>query len=104
MKLRLGGTEVELSYTLLCLAALSVLLGVFRGFVWCAAAIVLHEGGHLLMLARYGYFPKRIKIALFAIDIVDDGRQRRSVRENAWIIFSDLLRILFVFPRLICYT
>ena len=98
MKLRLGGTEVELSYTLLCLAALSILLGVFRGFVWCAAAIVLHEGGHLLMLARYGYFPKRIKIALFAIDIVDDGRQRRSVRENAWIIFFG------PFANFICFS
>ncbi len=87
MRLRLGGTQVELSYTLLCLAACCLLLGIFRGFLWCAAAIALHEGGHLLMMVRYGYFPERIKIALFTIDIIDGKREQRRARENARIIF-----------------
>ena len=87
MKLRLGRTELELSYTLLCAVALSVLLGVFQNFVWCAAAIALHEGGHLLAMARYGCLPERVKIALFAIDMVDGQRRQRSGRQNACIIF-----------------
>lgn len=87
MRLKLGKTEVEFSYTLLCLTAAAALLGVLGGFLWCAAAIVIHEGGHLLMMARLGYFPQRIKIALFSIDIVDNDRQRRTMRENVLIIF-----------------
>lgn len=87
MKLRLGRTELELSYTLLCAAGLSVLLGVWKDFVWCAVAIALHEGGHLLLMARYGCLPERIKIALFAIDIVDGHRGLRSDKQNAQIIF-----------------
>lgn len=87
MKLRLRQTEIEISYTLVCLTALSMLLGVFQGFLWCALAIALHEGGHLLIMARYEYFPKRIKIALFAIDIIDSERQQRSRKENLLIIF-----------------
>ncbi len=67
MRFRISETEVELSYTLLCLAAISVILGVFRGFLWCAAAIAVHEGGHLLMMLKC--------------------RQERSARENLLIIF-----------------
>ncbi len=87
MKLRLGATELELSYTLLCAAAVCVLSGLWSRFVWCAAAIAIHEGGHLLVMACSGYFPKRIKISLFAIDITDSARQQRSARENLRIIF-----------------
>ena len=78
MKLHLRHTEVELSYTLLCLTAAAVLLGVTQRFVWCAAAIAIHESGHLLAMRRCGYFPKRIKISLFAIDITDSARQERT--------------------------
>ena len=87
MRFRIAKTEVELSYTLLCLAAISVILGVFKGFLWCAAAIAVHEGGHLLMMRKCGYFPKRIKILPFSIAITDRQRQERSARENLLIIF-----------------
>lgn len=87
MRFRLASTEVELSYTLLCLAAVSLMLGLFSGFLWCAAAIAIHEGGHLLAMASCGYFPKRIKISLFEINISDDKRAARSVRQNLRIIF-----------------
>lgn len=87
MKLSIRKTEIEISYTLVCLTALSMLLGIFQGFLWCASAIALHEGGHLMMMARCGYFPKRIKITLFAIDMIDSERQQRRTRENLLIIF-----------------
>ena len=87
MKLRLRHTELELSYTLLCLAAAAVLLGIGGRFVWCALAIGIHESGHLIAMRRYGYFPKRIKISLFAIDITDSARQERTAKQNLFIIF-----------------
>lgn len=87
MKLRLRRTEVELSYALLCLAALAVLLGVWRDLLWCALAIAIHEGGHLAVMAALHCFPQKIKIAPFAIDIIDAGRAQRSARQNACILF-----------------
>ncbi len=87
MRFRLASTEIELSYTLLCLAAVCVMLGLFSGFLWCAAAIIIHEGGHMIAMISCGYFPKRIKISLFEINISDGKRAERSVRQNLRIIF-----------------
>lgn len=87
MKLRLSRTEIEVSYTLLCLFAVSVLLGASGGFLWCAAAIVLHECGHLAMMKVFGYFPERIKISLFEISVTDEKRHLRRFYQNVLIIF-----------------
>lgn len=87
MKFRLRSTEVIISYLVICMVAISVILGIFEGFMWCSAAIALHECGHLSVMASLGYFPKRIKISLFEISISDPGRQQRRTAENAWIIF-----------------
>lgn len=87
MKFKTAKTQFEVSYTLLCLVAVCIILGVFKSFVWCAAAVAVHECGHLTVMIYCGYFPKRIKIALFSIDIIDGERQRRSVRKNLLIIF-----------------
>ena len=72
MKLKIRQTEIEISYLLLCTAA---------------AAVVIHESGHLIAMKRIGYFPKRIKISLFEINIRDDSRQLRTAKENMLIIF-----------------
>ena len=87
MKLKIRQTEIEISYLLLCTAAAAVILDIFRSFVFCAAAVVIHESGHLLMMKKAGYFPKRIKISLFEIDIRDDSRQLQTAKENMRIIF-----------------
>ena len=87
MKFKIARTRFEVSYALLCLVAVCIILGVFKSFVWCAAAVVVHECGHLAAMVYCGYFPKRIKIALFSIDIIDGERQSRSVRKNLLIIF-----------------
>ena len=87
MKLKIRQTEIEISYLLLCAAAAAVILDIFRGFVFCAAAVVIHESGHLLMMKKAGYFPKRIKVSLFEIDIRDDSRQLQTAKENMRIIF-----------------
>lgn len=87
MKLRLRKTEIEVSFTLLCLLSAGAMLGLLDGMLWCAAAAAVHEGGHLLALLCCGYFPKRIKISLFEIDITDGSRHSRSFLQNALIIF-----------------
>ena len=87
MKFKIARTRFEVSYALLCLVAVCIILGVFKSFVWCATAVAVHECGHLAAMVYCGYFPKRIKIALFSIDIIDGERQSRSVRKNLLIIF-----------------
>ena len=87
MRFRLCGIRVEISYLLLCLAAMSVILGIFQSFCCCVLAVIIHESGHLITMRALGYFPERIKILLFEISISDPSRQERSARENMLIIF-----------------
>lgn len=104
MKLRLRHTEAELSYTLVCMAAVSILLGVWRDMLWCTAAIAVHEGGHLAAMAALGCFPAKIKISPFAIDIVDNTRAQRSLRQNAVILFfGPFANFICVLPCYLVY-
>lgn len=86
MKFKILKSEIEVSFTLLCVAALCVITGVFSSFLWCVLAIIIHESGHLVTMAMLGYFPERIKITLFEISISDATRQERTDRENFFII------------------
>lgn len=101
MKLRLFGTAVEVSYTLICAAALCVISGFYKTFVYCAAAVVIHESGHLFAMRLTGKFPKRIKISLFEINISDAQRHKRGSLENAFIIFFGPFANFICF--IVCY-
>lgn len=87
MRLKIKNTELELSYTLLCLAAICIILKIADSFALCALAITLHEAGHLSVMLFYGYQPDKIKISPFEIKISDPERERRRDRENFFIIF-----------------
>ncbi len=88
MKLKIAKINVEISFTLICIAGICVILGITSGFVWCAAAVLIHELGHLLMMLRLGFLPGKIKISAFEIKIFDSKRQSRSEKQNFFIIFS----------------
>ncbi len=88
MKLRIAKIKIEISFTLICIAGICVILGITSGFVWCAAAVLIHELGHLLMMIKLGFLPEKIKISAFEIKIFDSKRQSRSEKQNFFIIFS----------------
>ena len=88
MKLKIADVPVEISYTLICIAAVCVILNIFEGLVWCALAVIIHESGHLLAMLKCGHAPERIKISAFEIKIFDSKRQSRSEKQNFFIIFS----------------
>lgn len=88
MKLKIADVPVEISYTLICIAAICIILNIFEGLVWCALAVVIHESGHLLAMLKCGHAPERIKISAFEIKIFDSKRQSRSEKQNFFIIFS----------------
>ena len=104
MRFRLFRTEITVSFPLLCLLAAGIISGVLQGFWWCAAAIIIHESGHLLAMIRYGYFPERIKITLFQITVSDPLRPQRRGRENFWIIFfGPFANFICVIPLYLLY-
>lgn len=88
MKLKIAKIKIEISFTLICIAGICVILGITSGFVWCAAAVLIHELGHLLMMIKLGFLPEKIKISAFEIKIFDSKRQSRSEKQNFFIIFS----------------
>lgn len=88
MKLKINNISVEISYTLICVAAICVILNIFGGLICCASAVALHESGHLLAMKKLGYSPDKIKISAFEIKIFDSKRQQRRDRDNFFIIFS----------------
>ena len=88
MKLKIADVPVEISYTLICIAAICIILNIFEGLVWCALAVIIHESGHLLAMLKCGHAPERIKISAFEIKIFDSKRQSRSEKQNFFIIFS----------------
>ena len=88
MKLKIAKIKIEISFTLICIAGICVILGITSGFVWCAAAVLIHEAGHLLMMIKLGFLPGKIKISAFEIKIFDSKRQSRSEKQNFFIIFS----------------
>ncbi len=87
MKLRIFSTEVEVSYALICIAAICIILKIFDSMLWCALAITIHELGHLCAMIHFGCAPQKIKISAFEIKIVDSKRQLRSEKQNILIIF-----------------
>ena len=98
MSFKIGGTEILVSFTLLCLFACCVISGAAKSFLWCAAAVAVHESGHLIMMKKCGCFPKRIKISLFEISIADEKREQRGLWKNAAIIFFGPFANFICFP------
>lgn len=87
MKLRIFSTELEISFTLICVAAICVILNIFDGMLWCSLAIVIHELGHLFAMIHFGCAPKKVKISAFEIKILDSKRAEKSEKQNFFIIF-----------------
>ena len=88
MKFKIGSTDITVSYLLICAAAICVILGELEGFVWCCAAVTVHESGHLIAMCALGKPPERICVSLFNIKIEDGKRQGESLKNSLIIIFS----------------
>lgn len=88
MSVKLFGIRVSVSYPLLCAAALCMIADVFHGFLFGAAAVAIHESGHLLAMRLLGEKPDSVKLSLFEIEITDRFRVQRSQKGNVFVIFS----------------
>ncbi len=87
MKFNILNTEIRVSYLIVCAAALSLTANLFKGFVCCVFAVIIHESGHILAMYCMKSPPQKITVSLFQISIDDAGRNERSTRRNMIIIF-----------------
>lgn len=87
MRFKLFSIDFTVSYLLICLMAISVLLGILDKFLFCFISVILHEIGHFLPMCKMGYIPQKVRISLFEINITDLSRCQRSDFENFIIIF-----------------
>ncbi len=87
MKLTIRNVPVEISFTLVCIAAVCLVLNIFQGFLWCALAVVIHESGHLCAMLLCKSAPERVRISAFEIKLFDLKRALRDEKQNIFIIF-----------------
>ena len=101
MKLRILKTDIIISFTLVCLFAISIITGIAQEFLLCFLAVIIHESGHIILMCKFGYYPKEIKISLFEISILDNCRHKRGNKQNFLIIlfgpFANLICFIFFF-------
>lgn len=90
MTFRLGELRVEVSYPLAAAMALILIYDTSMSAALCLAAAVLHESGHLLMLHRFGSFPKKIRLTLFDIAITDSGKALRSTGKELAVTLAGI--------------
>lgn len=64
MRFKIRSTQIELSYTLICFAAIGIIITSFEGFLFCLLSIIIHEAGHLTAMCILGYPLERIKLSL----------------------------------------
>lgn len=107
MKLNIFSVKITVSYSLLCALTLCVILDEFKGLIFCTLSIIIHESGHIAMMALFGSRPESIKISFFEISINDSLREQRSRKQNFLIIlFGPLCNficfIIFYLLYLLC--
>lgn len=104
MKLIFGKLTVDISFPLAVVMTAVILYDSTSSVLVCLIAVILHESGHLLMLYRFGSFPKRIKLTLFDIAITDTHKAVRGFsRELAVILAGIVSNIIFFLFSLILY-
>lgn len=104
MKLRINKLEIEISYALVCIAAVCIILNLFSGFMCCALAVVIHELGHLCAMLIVGCAPEKIRISPFEIKIFDPKRHLRTEKQNFFIIFfGPLFNFICFIPFYLLY-
>lgn len=101
MKFKILKTDIIISFTLICLFAISIITGLAHEYLLCFLAIIIHEFGHISLMYKFGYYPEKIKISLFEISISDYCRHKRGNKQNFFIIlfgpFANLICFIFFF-------
>ncbi|MBQ8135322.1 MAG: hypothetical protein IJ192_13110 [Clostridia bacterium] len=88
MRIRLKNFTVEVSFPLIAVMTAVILYDSGMTAAVCLIAILLHEGGHLLVLWYFGSFPKKIRITLFDIAIVDRSKALMDTKKELAVVLA----------------
>ncbi len=88
MTLRIGKLILEISYPLTAVMTAIIILDTSLSVMVCFAAAIMHEAGHIFMLCRYNAMPKRIKLTLFDIAIIDNKKYSRSYTQELAVVLA----------------
>lgn len=101
MKIRIGNLYIIVSIPLCCVMTAIVLFDTSQTVILGCIAAVLHETGHLIFMKCFDSFPKKIKISLFDIAIIDSNKYNRSLNKELLITLGGVMMNLI--SALICF-
>ncbi len=91
MKIKLGSLYVIISIPLCCVMTAIILLDSSQTVILGCISAVLHESGHLIFMKRFDSFPKKIKISLFDIAIIDNKKYKRPLHQELLITLGGVM-------------
>ena len=105
MRIRLKNFTVEVSFPLIAVMTAVILYDSGITAAVCFIAVLLHEGGHLLVLWYFGSFPKKIRITLFDIAIVDRSKALMDTKKELAVVLAGVTsNFLFATLSYLLYT
>lgn len=78
MTLKLRHLCIEISFPLVALMTAVIIFDTSMSVMICFASVIAHEAGHILALKYFGSYPRKIKLTLFDIAIIDCKKITRS--------------------------
>lgn len=105
MRIRLKNFTVEVSFPLIAVMTAVILYDSGMTAAVCLIAVLLHEGGHLLVLWCFGSFPKKIRITLFDIAIVDRSKALMDTKKELAVVLAGVTsNFIFAVLSYLLYT
>ncbi len=81
--------RIKIKYDYFTIAVITICSIVFsQTFTACILCAVLHEAGHAVMLLHFGCDTLEIRLRLMCLDMIDNGRMKRSPAEHAVCILA----------------
>ena len=103
LEVRIGGVVCRFSLLFPAMVAVAVTLDPSVFSLWCLAASLMHEMGHLIALLAFDCKPKRMVLGLFGMRVEQDPARRLGYRQNALVSLAGPAVNLVTFCILSCF-
>lgn len=91
MKIKLGSLYIIVSIPLCCVMTAIILFDTSQTVILGCIAAVMHETGHLIFMKCFSSFPRKIKISLFDIAIIDNNKYNRPLYQELLITLGGVM-------------
>ncbi len=97
MIIRIGKVKVKFDYISIAFLALCSIVFSER-FTACVLCAAIHEAGHAVTLLHFGCDSLELRLRLLCVDMMDNGRTKRSPAEHALCILAGPLMNFLCIP------